>query len=152
MPPQPNQRRPGDRAAAEEVLGRHPGYEPSIPPGPDVVPGPPSMAARAAQLPLARLLAVIAAAATGIAGIITALGGAVVNIIAALKPSQEHGQLSRRIDAIETRVNGDFGVTLEAETRRKKDEELGKAVEVATSKAASCDGVAARVQKLEDKK
>jgi hypothetical protein len=88
--------------------------------------------ARAATTPLARLLVLIAAATTGAAGVITACGAAVVNVIdsvADAKARRTNVEIDRRLDAIETRVNGDFGLKLETETRQKKDEALELSIE-----------------------
>lgn len=135
------------------VEARHPGYEPTDPP-PSIPEAPraPSSFERASQLPLARLLTLIAAAATGVAGIITALGAAIVNIIHEARPSMEATEIRKEIEAIKLRADGDFGLGQERTTRQEKDAELKKAVDAATTKAAACDGIAERVQKLEDAK
>lgn len=79
------------------------------------------------------MLALIVAACTGLAGVITATGAAISNVIdsvAEAKARRTNAEIDRRLDAIETRVNGDFGLKLETETRQKKDDELEKAITV----------------------
>ncbi len=108
---------------------RHPAFEPSVPAPPRVpvtVSDTPSMMARAARTPLARLLVMIAAATTGIAGVVTATGAAVVQVIdsvAEANARRSNVELERRIDAVETRANGKFGLDLEEKARLKKEEE-----------------------------
>lgn len=80
-----------------------------------------------ARVPLARLLILVAAATTGLAGVITATGAAVVSIVdavAAAKARPANVEIDRRLDAFETRINGDFGLKLETETRQKKEAEF----------------------------
>jgi hypothetical protein len=87
----------------------------------------PSMMARAARTPLARLLVMIAAATTGIAGVVTAIGAAVVNVVQAVAEAnarRSNAEIDRRLDAVETRANGDFGVKLETKSRQEKDAEI----------------------------
>lgn len=79
------------------------------------------------RYPITRTLALIAAAGTALAGCIAALGAAVVNIIEAsteARARRTNAEIEVRLQAIEARVNGDFGMKLETETRQKKDEEL----------------------------
>ena len=114
---------------------RHPAYEPTDPPPPPRVPSDvetPSVMARAARTPLARLLVMLAAATTGIAGVITATGAAVVSVVNAIAEAnarRQNPEIDRRIDAIETRVNGRFGLDLEEKARREKDEAIMREVE-----------------------
>jgi hypothetical protein len=85
-----------------------------------------------ATTPFARTLALVIAASTGLAGVITATGAVVVNVIDATteaRARRTNAEIDRRLDAIETRINGDFGLKLETETRQKKDEELNAAIE-----------------------
>lgn len=134
-----------DDPDARALLRRHPAYEPTTPPAPPKrLPPPPrvpsepppeetpSFAVRAARTPLARLLVLIAAAATALAGVIAAIGSATTSIIGAVadaKARRTNVEIDNRLNAVETRVNGDFGVTLETQTRQKKDEELAAAVD-----------------------
>jgi hypothetical protein len=88
--------------------------------------------ARAAVAPFTRTLALIVAASTGIAGVVTATGAAVVNVIDSVTESRArrtNAEIDRRLDAIETRVNGDFGLPLETKTRQEKDDELEQEIE-----------------------
>jgi hypothetical protein len=91
-----------------------------------------SFAARAARTPLARLLVMAAAATTGLAGVVTATGAAVVSVITAVGEAnarRSNAEIDRRLEAVETRVNADFGLGLETETRQKKDAELAAEIE-----------------------
>ena len=103
---------------------RHPGYEPTDPPPPRETP---SFMARTANTPIARLLVMIAATATAVTGVVTATGAAVVSVINATGEAnarKTNAEIDRRIDAIEVRVNGRFGLDLEEKARQKKDEEI----------------------------
>lgn len=119
----------------ESPRRRHPAYEATDPPPrmppPTPPSGRPSFMARATT-PFARTLALVIAASTGLAGVITATGAVVVNVIDATteaRARRTNAEIDRRLDAIETRINGDFGLKLETETRQKKDEELNAAIE-----------------------
>ena len=120
---------------ARAFLRRHPGYEPTDPPPAPSSPVPdkrPSFMARAAATPLTRTLALIVAASTGVAGVITATGAVIVNVIDSVTESRArrtNAEIDRRIDAIETRVNADFGLPLETKTRQEKDDELEHKIE-----------------------
>lgn len=113
----------------------HPAFEPSYRPPPPSERGmseTPSVMARAARTPLARLLVMIAAACTGLAGVVTATGAAVANVIASVAEAnarRTNGEIDRRIEAVETRVNGRFGLDLEEKARREKDDELLREIE-----------------------
>jgi hypothetical protein len=110
----------------------------------------PSVMAAVQRVPLLKTLAIIAGAATGIGGIITALGSAAVNIIVARRPPDVE-QIQKDLDAVKKAQTGDFGLGKETAARLAEEKKLGEAVTAASTKAASCDGVAERVQKLEDK-
>ena len=88
----------------------------------------PSIMAQAARMPLARVLIVIAACSAAVTGVVTAIGAAVVNVITALRPASNN-EIRAELDAVKTRVNGDFGVKLETETRQAKDAEIEKKIE-----------------------
>ncbi len=122
----------------------HPAYEISSPlPPPPKVPST-SVLARAAHTPLARLLVMIAAATTGIAGVFTALGAAVVQVVdsvAEANARRSNVELDRRIEAIEVRVNGRFGLDLEEKARQRKDDEVDEEL----------GRVRSRIRKLEAK-
>lgn len=118
-----------DREAATKPAGRRRRAPLPLPeaPFPSYMPPAaltPSVMAKAAKLPLLKQLVIVITAATAVSGIITALGAAIVNIITALRPPSNY-EIERRLDAMETRLSGDFGMTLETQTRQKKDEELG---------------------------
>jgi uncharacterized membrane protein YccC len=69
----------------------------------------------------------IAAACTGVAGVVTAIGAAVVNVVQATAEAnarRSNAEIDRRLDAVETRVNGRFGLDLEEKARREKDAEI----------------------------
>lgn len=69
----------------------------------------------------------IAATATAVTGVITATGAAVVSVINATGEAnarKTNAEIDRRLDAIEVRVNGRFGLDLEEKARQKKDEEI----------------------------
>ncbi len=77
------------------------------------------------------MLALIVAACTGLAGVITATGAAISNVIDSIAESRARRtnvEIDRRLDAIETRVNGDFGLKLETETRQKKEAEIEESI------------------------
>jgi hypothetical protein len=88
--------------------------------------------ARAAHTPLARLLVMIAAACAGVSGVITALGATVVSVVDSVAEANSRRSnviIERRLTDIETRVNGRFGLDLEEQTRRAKDDELAEAID-----------------------
>jgi hypothetical protein len=87
----------------------------------------PSVMARADKIPLVRLLIIIAAVSTGVGGAAAAIGAAVVSIITALRPPS-NAEIMKRIELLETRVNGDFGLPLEVKTRQDKDEAIEKRI------------------------
>jgi hypothetical protein len=124
---------------------KHPAFEPSLPAPPRVPVASsdtPSMMARAARTPLARLLVMLAAATTGIAGVITATGAAVVSVVNAVAEAnarRQNPEIDRRIEAVETRVNGGFGLPLEVETRQKKDEEIVKELDAVKIRLNKCE-------------
>jgi hypothetical protein len=99
--------------------------------------------ARAEKVPLLRTLAIIAGACTGIAGVITACGNAVVNVISAQRPAS-NAELLQKIEKVEQRQDGREGVELEAKARRAQIEELR--VELATLKAEVKTIVTPRIQ------
>ncbi|HEX9641818.1 MAG TPA: hypothetical protein VGB13_10960 [Candidatus Krumholzibacteria bacterium] len=88
---------------------------------------------QATRLSFGRTLVLIAAAGTAVSGIIAATGAAVVNVITAMRPPS-NVEIAKRLDGMETRLNGDFGLKLETETRQKKDEELDKKIEKVENK------------------
>lgn len=88
----------------------------------------PSLRARAEQSPLMRQLAIIAGTGTAIAGVITALGSAVTNILAATRPATAL-ELEEKISELRKRLDANQGQTLEAKTRQEKDEELAEQIE-----------------------
>jgi hypothetical protein len=88
----------------------------------------PSLMVQAARLPLARMLIIIAASSAAVTGVVAAVGAAAVNVITALRPAS-NAEIRTELDAVKVRVNGDFGMKLETETRQKKDAELEKKIE-----------------------
>jgi hypothetical protein len=88
----------------------------------------PSVMASVSRVPLGRLLVVIAASGAAVTGVVAAIGASVVNVIVALRPPS-NADIERKLQAIETRVNGDFGLPLEQKTRQEKDAELERKVE-----------------------
>jgi len=109
-----------------------PGY-PSFPPQAPVPELTPSVMASVARVPLGRLLVVIAASGAALTGVVAAIGAAVVNVIVALRPPSNVA-IEQRLQAVETRVNGDFGMKLETQTRQEKDAELEKKIEKVESR------------------
>lgn len=116
-----------------DVRRNHPAYEaPAEVPTPVPTPWPPeprtpTFGDKMARTPLPRLIALIAATCTAGAGLVTATGAAAVNVIEAwtdAKARRTNAEIDRRLDAIETRVNGDFGLPLETAARQKKDAEI----------------------------
>ncbi len=105
----------------------HPAYEVSSPlPPPPKAPST-SYMARAATMPLAKLLALAVTAATALVGLVTATGAAVVQVINATAEAnarKSNTEISRRLDLVETRVNGDFGLPLETKARQAKEAEV----------------------------
>ena len=116
------------READTKVLGRRRAQVASPSSVDSVFPGAlagltPSVMATAQKVPLFRVLVMIATTGAAVSGVIAAGATAAVSIITALRPAS-NAELKQKLDAIETRVNGDFGMKLETETRQKKDEEL----------------------------
>jgi HAMP domain-containing protein len=114
-----------------DVRRKHPAFETAsevtspLPPAPGV----PSLSTRA---PFLRTLALVAAVCTGLAGVITATGAAIVSIIdawAETSARRTNAEIDRRLDAMEKRVNGDFGLTLETTTRQKKEVETADEID-----------------------
>lgn len=113
-----------------DVRRNHPAYEATIPPPPRPAEDErPSFMARAAQTPLARILVLAATAATATAGVVTATGAAVVSVINAVAEAnarRSNVEIERRLEAVETRMQGRFGLDLEEKARQAKDEELAE--------------------------
>ena len=100
------------------------------------------MMARAARTPLARLLVIIAAACTGVAGVITATGAAVVNVIATISEAnarRTNAEIDRRLDAVETRVNGGFGLPLETKTRIENEAKVADELTQIKARLTTCE-------------
>lgn len=122
---------PDDPDARALMRQRHPAFEPTNPPPSEAEPAP-SLMAKATKTPLLRVLALVAAASTGVAGAVTATGAAVVSVINAVaeaKRPANYAEIERRFAALEVRVNGDFGLPLETATRQKKEAELEASIE-----------------------
>lgn len=122
----PTKQQPGRGRRRREAIieSSYPSYAPHT----ELADISPSVIERSAKVPFLRMLMLIAAASAGVTGIVAATGAAVVNIIAALRPAS-NADIAKRLDGIETRVNGDFGLGLEVQTRQAKDDELKKAIE-----------------------
>lgn len=115
----------------------------------------PSLMAAASRQPLARLLIIIAAAGTSIAGVVTALGAQIVNIITSLRPQSIaalRAELEPRLSDVEKRANAEFGLKQEVTTRQDGDERLGRAIEALANQAKECEALKGRVDKLEKAK
>ncbi len=98
--------------------------------------------ARAARTPLARLLVMIAAACTGVAGVVTATGAAVSNVIATVAEAnarRTNVEIDRRIDAVEARVNGGFGLPLETKTRIENEAKVSDEITKIKARLATCE-------------
>lgn len=105
----------------------HPAFESTEVTSP--LPPPAKVPSFTERYPLARVLALTAAAGTALAGLVAALGASVVNIIEATteaKARRTNAEIEVRLQAIETRVNGDFGLPLETKARQEKDDELAE--------------------------
>jgi len=112
---------------ARDPRRNHPAYEISSPlPPPPKVPST-SYIAKAADMPLARLLALVVTATTALVGLVTATGAAVVQVIEATAEAnarRSNVEIERRLGAVEVRVNGDFGLPLETKARLAKEAEV----------------------------
>lgn len=115
-----------DDSRARAAIRAHPAYEQTDPPPP-----PSSIQrsvyARAAELSFPRLLGLIAAAGAAMSGVVATLGTAAVNVIAAVRQpdaAREALELRKKLEAVETRMNGRFGLNLEEDARRTGDDQL----------------------------
>lgn len=101
-------------------------------PAPAQLPVRPSLMAAMAQQSLPKLLALLAAAATATAGVVTAIGTAASQIITALKPSYEREQLKRELEAeiapIKARADADWGLADETRARQAKEKETAESL------------------------
>jgi hypothetical protein len=88
------------------------------------------------------LLVLIAATCTGLAGVITALTAGVVSVVNAVAEAnarRSNVAIEHRLDAIETRVNGGFGLPLETEARHKKEVEFEAELTRIKARLTTCE-------------